>query len=939
MFIELLEHRRLLTASNPTNNDQYLLELINRARANPADEAALYGIALNEGLPAGTITTAAKQPLAFNTFLVNAARGHSQDMINHDYFAHQGFDGTQPQDRMANSGYFFDPQKSRGSGENIAYRGSSPDVPDQTTTTAQLHEDLFVDSGIAGRGHRTNLMNASYKEIGTGVVSGVFTNNGNDFNAVMATEDFAYVLPSAFLTGVVYSDNVTVDSFYTPGEGKGSVTIAATRVSDSAVFTTTTFSTGGYTLALAAGTYTVTASGGTLTSAITFQNVVIGTDNVKQDFLATAPPPDSTAPTATAAATDVVASGSTTKTFTVTYSDNMAIDVSTIDSSDVRVTGPNAFSQTATLVSVNANSDGTPRTATYSITAPGGTWDLADNGTYTITMRANQVKDSNANAVASGALGTFVTNIPDVTPPTASLNVSNVAVAGATTKTFTVTYSDDAAIDISTLDSTDIQVTGPNAFSQAATFVGVDVNSNGTPQVATYSINAPGGSWDIGDNGAYTITLDASQVSDTSANFVVAGSLGEFAVNIGDTTAPTASASAPDVTTAIATPETFTVTYSDNVAVAVASLDSTDVLVTGSGGFSQLATFVSVNTNSNGTPRIATYRILPRGGTWDLSDNGTYNIAVQASQIMDTGGNFVAAGTVGSFQVNIPDTTAPTATASVSGVTSGATMATITVTYIDDVAVDVGTLDSSDIQVTGPNGFSQAATFFNENTGSNGSPRVATYHIDAPGGAWDAADDGTYTVTMQTGQVADTSGNFVAAGTVGTFSSSIGDTSAPTGLLSAKGVKTASATSYTFKIIYTDDRAVNASTIGAADVQVTGPHSFKQNVKFVSKTPSGNGTSITATYKITPPGGKWDSADNGSYNVLIRAGQVADTSSNFVAAGKIGKFTVKIAARTARTASIIQSASTGFVPGAMTAGRAHRHPMDGLFNTDFRILV
>ena len=35
---------------------------------------------------------------------------------------------------------------------------------------------------------------------------------------------------------------------------------------------------------------------------------------------------------------------------------------------------------------------------------------------------------------------------------------------------------------------------------------------------------------------------------------------------------------------------------------------------------------------------------------------------------------------------------------------------------------------------------------------------------------WDIGDDGTYTVTMQASQVADTSGNFVAAGTLGTFS-------------------------------------------------------------------------------------------------------------------------------------------------------------------------
>ena len=52
-----------------TAQEQLVLELINRARLDPAAEAARFGIALNEGLPAGTISTAAKQPLAMDDAL------------------------------------------------------------------------------------------------------------------------------------------------------------------------------------------------------------------------------------------------------------------------------------------------------------------------------------------------------------------------------------------------------------------------------------------------------------------------------------------------------------------------------------------------------------------------------------------------------------------------------------------------------------------------------------------------------------------------------------------------------------------------------------------------------------------------------------------------------------------------------------------------------
>src|SRR5947208_1731969 len=104
-----LESRRLLAAVFPSNYEQYLVELINRGRADPAAEAARYGINLNEGVPANeTISTAAKQPLAINPLLADGARKHSQWMIDNDVFAHQeGSGGSQPDDRMKSAGYTF----------------------------------------------------------------------------------------------------------------------------------------------------------------------------------------------------------------------------------------------------------------------------------------------------------------------------------------------------------------------------------------------------------------------------------------------------------------------------------------------------------------------------------------------------------------------------------------------------------------------------------------------------------------------------------------------------------------------------------------------------------------------------------------------------------------------------------------------------------------
>ena len=124
---------------------------------------------------------------------------------------------------------------------------------------------------------------------------------------------------------------------------------------------------------------------------------------------------DSTRPNANlSGAPPVTTTGGATYTFSVTFSDDAGIDASDFISNNnaVRVTGPNGFDQPATYVSTNAITDGTPRTVTYRVAAPGGSWDFSDRGTYTVSVREAQVSDVNNNFVAPRAVGTFQATLP-----------------------------------------------------------------------------------------------------------------------------------------------------------------------------------------------------------------------------------------------------------------------------------------------------------------------------------------------------------------------------------------------------------------------------------------------------------------------------------------------------------------------------------------------
>lgn len=227
--------------------EQYMLELVNRARLDPAGEAARHGIDLNAGLRAGTLTAAPRFVLAPNTLLETAAIGHSQWMLATDVFSHTGAGGSTFQQRVTAAGYIYSLV-----GENISWVGSTGPI-DANLRIAQQHQNLFISPS-----HRLNLLSANFREIGIAQELGVFTSNGVNYNASMVTQNFGRSGTNLFVTGVAYTDR-DGDGFYDIGEGLAGVRFTSGTAS------VLTAAAGGYSLSVApAAQLSVTGLVGTL---------------------------------------------------------------------------------------------------------------------------------------------------------------------------------------------------------------------------------------------------------------------------------------------------------------------------------------------------------------------------------------------------------------------------------------------------------------------------------------------------------------------------------------------------------------------------------------------------------------------------------------------------------------------------------------------------
>ena len=279
---------------DPTALEQFMLEMINRARANPPAEGVRLQTTADPDVVAAYrffqvdvakmaaefATYPARPPLAFNASLIAAARGHSDDMARNDFQGHTGSNGSSLVNRVEAAGF-------------TGWNALAENVYAFAQSVFHGHAGFNADWGVPSLGHRMNIMNFAaggpvYTEVGIGILSETATST--QVGPLVVTQDYGRRSGQLFVVGVVYAD-ANRDGSYGVGEGLAGVTVT-TSEGNAAVTSTS----GGYAIPLSggSGSLNVRAEGGALGDAQEAAVALTGS-NVKVDFVAGAiaePTPD-----------------------------------------------------------------------------------------------------------------------------------------------------------------------------------------------------------------------------------------------------------------------------------------------------------------------------------------------------------------------------------------------------------------------------------------------------------------------------------------------------------------------------------------------------------------------------------------------------------------------------------------------------------------------
>jgi uncharacterized protein YkwD len=145
-------------ASNPEEAEATLITVETcdgRAFDLISDEKQMFDlhnqVRANKGLPL----------LCVHPVLTEAARAHSQEMLEKDYISHDSFDGESIVDRLVRFGYSFDDYSYGAYAENIGWGEGQKGV-----------SDAMFRYWMESPDHNVNILNKKFLEIGVGIRRG-----------------------------------------------------------------------------------------------------------------------------------------------------------------------------------------------------------------------------------------------------------------------------------------------------------------------------------------------------------------------------------------------------------------------------------------------------------------------------------------------------------------------------------------------------------------------------------------------------------------------------------------------------------------------------------------------------------------------------------------------------------------------------------------------
>ncbi|HOA24092.1 MAG TPA: CAP domain-containing protein [Aggregatilineales bacterium] len=147
-------------ASVPVGDGNVVQAAAPAAAAPPSDAAQVYAL-INQ-----TRCQNGLHPLAPNPQLEAAAAAHAQDMATHNFFSHTGSNGSSVLDRVLAQGYAL-----TYIGENLAAGNSTADAT--------------VQQWLNSPGHRDNMLNAAFTEVGLAHVAQAGTTYGHYWSLVL----------------------------------------------------------------------------------------------------------------------------------------------------------------------------------------------------------------------------------------------------------------------------------------------------------------------------------------------------------------------------------------------------------------------------------------------------------------------------------------------------------------------------------------------------------------------------------------------------------------------------------------------------------------------------------------------------------------------------------------------------------------------------------